>query len=454
MEQRTYFTLKLKGTTPHRGGTGGLRSGDVVTCTGSSLTIGETADCEVRYPSLQPQYQPEYYATILRSADGQRWHIVKRSAHVDVSIMGHGGFAYACQLHDGDTIVFGGQRQTVQFHAHYDANYAKTPDNHRFLPYAFMAIVLLVVLVGGWLLFRQTPAAIMPDEAAQLEESVFLVRVDSVEYVVGTSQYEEVVATLHFESGDNPVGTAFLTDDGRLVTARHCVEYWLGEPVELTTKIVNLDDDDIIRWAALAETFNYEHEGSDTLQLLRSYCSVWAPRHTATPTSPPDFEPVFRFTSTDDSVHINRERDGIITLDDFTHRYYWRTVTPYFSRRDMELGDIMYVSVSRKGQFELADSAFFRSLKREEPLAIYGFPENDAQVKAIDFEAGNLKMWHPGKSLNENLVHSGQLTHGHSGGPVLVRGGKSGFVVIGVVSKVDNLNDNLMMSVPVTAMQR
>jgi len=87
MEQRSYFTLKCKGTTQYH------RSGDVVTCTDSNLTIGETADCEVRYPPVLPQYQPEYYATILRSSDGQGWNIVKRSAHVDVRVMGHGGFA-------------------------------------------------------------------------------------------------------------------------------------------------------------------------------------------------------------------------------------------------------------------------------------------------------------------------------------------------------------------------
>ena len=101
-----------------------------------------------------------------------------------------------------------------------------------------------------------------------MEESVYLVKVDSVRQIQVSNGQEKWLPPTKVLEGEAPTGTAFLTIDGTMVTARHCVEYWIGTNLDLTTKVSDLKTDDIVRWAIEAETFNQLY-GPDSLRQLR-----------------------------------------------------------------------------------------------------------------------------------------------------------------------------------------
>ena len=118
--------------------------------------------------------------------------------------------------------------------------------------------------------------------AATIDEaknSVLQIAVDSVYYVMNTPESSEIIDSYSYitEAGYSITGTAFITNDGRIVTARHCIEPWLNDP-ELTEKLPEEITATPTRWAILAETHNLPTE-SDTTCLL--YTSP----------SPPDLSP-------------------------------------------------------------------------------------------------------------------------------------------------------------------
>ena len=200
-----------------------------------------------------------------------------------------------------------------------------------------------------------------------------------------------------------------------------------------------------MRIASTVETFNQEHADSTVKQHLKVYCSV-------VPHDMPNSAPIFSFTSLDDNVCFDSSRDGIITLDDFVNRYYWRTITPYFNRRDMELGDWLAVKVAQPGAFEVADTSIINTLHPNEALAFLGFMENETGIGGFEVEGGNLKLWDSKTAGNVNLAHSGNISHGYSGGPVIMQKDNK-YYVIGIVSKVDDRNHNLKRSVPIQAIK-
>ena len=237
-------------------------------------------------------------------------------------------------------------------------------------------------------------------------------------------------------------GTAFLTSDSKLITARHCIEYWIGEDIDLTTKVKSLADDNIVKWAILSEKFMQERESEDVSQLLRVFFSVYEEQM-------PD-EPVLSFSSTDENVHINRYHDGILQLADFSDDYYWRSVRPYFSDLEMELGDIVYIDVDMAGSIVMADSVAIAGLNQSSDVAVLGYPNNSSGKKAT-FAMGSVKENRADTlhRVNPDIQFDANITHGFSGGPVFIRANNK-IVVAGVVSKIDTDNGIYKKAVPVT----
>ena len=440
-----YYSLRLKGNYANK------KNGDLIKNASTPLTIGETADCDIQFDSSDNKYIPEYYATIAPNADGKSWRIIKRSPHIDVNIVGHGGFAYVCNLNDGDIITFGNHHNEVIFHTHNDDNFngalSTTPKPQRQWLYIASLFIIATIMVFSNIMMRSNkPKALDLDDVKNaLHSSVYLIKVDSVAHLETDNGQITATHRIIKPQEETIYGTAFLTTDSLLITARHCVEYWLGEPVAFDTRINNLDEDDIVRIASTVETFNQEHADSTVKQHLKVYCSV-------VPHDMPNSAPIFSFTSLDDNVYFDSSRDGIITLDDFVNRYYWRTITPYFNRRDMELGDWLAVKVAQPGAFEVADTSIINTLHPNEALAFLGFMENETGIGGFEVEGGNLKLWDSKTAGNVNLAHSGNISHGYSGGPVIMQKDNK-YYVIGIVSKVDDRNHNLKRSVPIQAIK-
>lgn len=434
-EKRWYISLKCKGSNPYH------HNSQRLTLDERIVNIGESADCDVRYES--GDYAPEYYASILKNDDGQSWRIVKRSQHVAMSIAGKGPIGYACQLNDGDIIQFEGQPMALLFHTHHDELYKGNETRlNKWTRIAISAACSIVALAAvAYAFYREDP--ISEQDVAPLEESVYQIRVDSVQQLLLTGGQEQVLRPTKVLQEAAPVGTAFLTTDGIMVTARHCVEYWLGSKLDLTTDVGSLSNDDIIKWAIETETFNQTHEMSDSMMSLRVYFSIC------------DFmgEKRYAFTSTDDNVHINTAHDAVFLLGDFSEEYYWRSIRPYFVDREMELGDILWIEgFNEKGKVRLATVEEMKELENGTRLMVCGYPMTGFGDNNFTSTGGSIRR--EARAKSENLFFESNINHGYSGGPVLVKT-SSGIAAVGVVSRVDSVSSGLYKwAVPVTEIKQ
>lgn len=411
------FALTPKGESSYH------RSGKAIVLTTGSANIGESADCDVRYPA--GDLSPEYYASIIRDAERQRWLLVRRSQHVGISIDGKGDIGYACGLGSGDVIRFEGQQMALLFQEHVKR------DAWRVRLWALLTIACgLLLLAGLWALAGRRSDPIGIDDVTPLEASLYIIKADSVKQLLTARGEDTLLRPTKVLTAEAPTGTAFMTTDGVLVTARHCVEYWIGTALNLTQRFSRLADDDIVKWAIEAETFNQAQHTDSTMQ-LRVYFSIY------------DFmgEPKYTFSTADPRVHINTAHDGIFQLADFNSDYYWRTIRPYFQDSQMELGDIMWIDgFEEKGQIALATGADFDALAKGSRLMICGYPITNASTRQATFSEGVIK--HEPQPAAENLVFESNINHGFSGGPVLTK--TSGAIVaVGVVSRVDSVSSGI-----------
>lgn len=428
-EMKHYISLKLKGENAYHEKGGRIKSIEPI------ITIGETVDCDVRYENHG--LQPEYYASIIQNEGGKSWRIVKRSQHIDISIVGKGSIGYAHQLKDGDQIQFGEQSMVICFHTHYDDHYDEEGKDNTG-QWAVVGLLCLVTLIAIILGLASRQDDISTKDVEPLEESIYLVKVDSVCQLLIANGQEQQVSPMKMLTGEAPTGTAFLTQDGEMVTARHCVEYWIGTDLDLTTKVSDLSGNDIVRWAIETESFNQMHQ-ADSVMKLRVFFSLY------------DFMGNMRyaFASTDSQVHINTERDGVFLLADFEQDYYWRSVRPYFKDRQMELGDILWIDgFEEKGKVVLAKEKDWKQVKNGTSLVICGYPMTGIGDKRMTSTEGVIR-----RAIaleKENLFIEGNINHGFSGGPVLMKNGHD-VVVIGVVSRVDSVSSGLYKwAVPIT----
>ena len=428
-EKKHYISLKFKGENVFH------QNGKLIKLTERIVNIGETADCDILYESND--FQPEYYASIIQNEDSKSWRIVKRSQHIDINIEGKGEIGYAHQLEDGDIILFSGQPMALCFHSHFDNKYDKPGQEYPW-HWAAAGILSLIAVAAVLLNISNRQDIINIEEVEPLEESVFFIKVDSVKRLLVSRDKEEWMPPTKVLNGEAPTGTAFLTKDGRLITARHCVEYWIGTNLDLTTKVEELEKDDIVRWAIESETFNQLHN-ADSLMQLCVYFSIF------------DFmgNKKESLNSTSKRVHINRERDGVFQMADFNRDYYWRSIRPYFTDRKMELGDILWIDGFKEtGKVKLASKEQMATVKNGSRLMICGYPMTGIGDKRVTFTEGTIRR--NAQTETENLFFESNINHGFSGGPVLMKTGND-IVAIGVVSRVDSISSGLYKwAVPIT----
>jgi len=428
-ERIHYISLKVKGGNTYH------KNGKQLKLTERIVNIGETVDCDVRYET--DFLQPEYYASIIKNEDGKNWRIVKRSQYVDISIVGKGSIGYAYQLSDGDIIQFENKLMTLCFHTHYDDRY-NVEERQNSWKWVFVGLFGLLAVVAVIFGLSNRQESISAADVEPLEESVYFVKVDSVRRLLTANGREEILPPTKILEGEVPMGTAFLTTDRKLITARHCVEYWIGTNLDLTTKVLDLKEDDIVRWAIEVETFNQTHDLDSAIQ-LQVFFSVF------------DFmgNQRYSFSSNNKQVHINNDKDGLFLLADFSQDYYWRSVQPYFNDRQMELGDILWVDgLSEQGKIKLASLDQIHNIKKGTKLMICGYPMTGICDIRMTFTEGTIRRNTLAES--ENLFFESNINHGFSGGPVLMKDGDE-IVAVGVVSRVDSISGGLYKwAVPVS----
>lgn len=414
---------------------------DVLNTSEKVLNIGEYPDCPIRYEASDG-YEPEYYATIIKNEEDEGWRIVKRSQFIDVEIAGNGGFGYVHQLKDGDIIGFGDGKMSLQFNIHQEGDFAESgikivhQSNHKLL-YVIMALVCVVAAGVGYLLYERWHQTDLHQDVKAYSSSVYLIMADSVQLVKVYNGREELIRETKdlAYTGEREIGTAFLTTDEKLVTARHCIEFWLNRKIGNITNVAGLDDDNIIKWAIEASTYMYcRDDQNDTIMALKTFCSVYHPDSLDSP--------LLAFHSLEPRVHINYAHDKFNTIADFSGNYYWRTIIPRNNNRDAELGDIAYIDVKEKGNIELADSAQIATISEGTPIVFLGFPQNGIGDRMLMFEDGNITREVAKGIINQNLYVKGEINPGFSGGPVMARINDK-IVAVGVTSRVDSISNGV-----------
>lgn len=454
-ENKAYYTLRYERNDGlHKAGERLTQSADVV-------RIGQEEDCEVRFGN-DTDLADETFAVIRPCKKIGGWQLVACSPHMKPCVNGT-EVSLVHYLEDGDHLTFEDRdrgrgkalRQELLFHVHRDGKYEvgsgtkkEAAPFPRKLAVALVAVFVLTLCAFGGYLHEMSRA----DEQRQalldsVKPSVVQLSVDTVYYVERTPAGSRVLATYSYvaSEGHNISGTAFLTQDSLLVTARHCIEPWLNDASAMTANGPKDLKSTPARWAMEAETYNQTHRG-DTTYAVVGVCGLWGGENAT--------EYLASHLSSD--FRCDRTRDNVIELGDFYHTYYWRSIQRGHNRIDMMLGDIATLKVPQAGRIALAGRADMeRMLKRNSRLDFIGYPNHEE--KGLECHEGEVRL--PFRQGDERLIaHSGQLAHGYSGGPVLVvertsmlGGGK--VYAVGVVSVADKVGDR-SYSVPVTEIKR
>lgn len=209
-------------------------------------------------------------------------------------------------------------------------------------------------------------------------------------------------------------GTGFLLDDGRFITARHCVEPWLFPPSEPSIA---------------AETYPSE-------------CKIWSVIHAYGPTSADDF------TLRSSDFRIDRSKDVVkdYATGENGETLRLRIASIITLNNGETLGnkesggtDWAYAHTNKKGKIS-ANASLSANLKAGTEVYVLGFPAglgvNDSKTKRIEPIFNKMSVARSGLNDENCIMVSQGVAHGNSGGPVfVVSGGK--IQAIAIVSRLE-----------------
>lgn len=402
----------------------------------SPLTIGQMEGCDVLIRN-HSQYDDVVFAKILPNKNKDGWHIVKVSHYYPILINGN-ELNRVHYLNDGDVIGIKGHqfKFNVLEGEQIVPNITHIHKTSKAV-WGIIAAIYVVLAYVGYQLYDNQRERITDDMKADITASIFTTRVDSLQLIYCDS----VVDTYAYAS--SPVGTAFLTTDSLIVTARHCIQPWLN--VVLPHEYSDLPN--ITEWpiekALFVETEN-QLSGEDNWRLV-SYVTLTD-------------EDGNSFNISSDKFSMNLESDDIVELGSYDEPRFWRSISHRYSRRDMMLGDIAVAKSDKVGKIAVANKSELQKLlnHRGVKLTFVGHPESSVNGSLLDFKTDELRL--PLEEMQECqgriflIAHEGGLTPGFSGGPVIARDG-SGFKAVGVVSVVDERNGNRSYSVPTSEIE-
>ena len=436
-----YYTLRfLHSDSLHKVGEQLVASEDIV-------RIGQQQDCDISVVNVS-SYADEVFAIVRPCAHTKGWQLIPVSQYVQVKVNGS-PVTLVHYLVDGDRIAFDDNNQELLFNVRNDGKYStemgiikvSSPVSRK-----IMALLILLPIILFGILFYENRRMELEGKiqemllADEVKKSILQLSVDSVYYVEETSSGSRILRRFSYVETEGKAinGTAFLTTDGSLFTARHCIEPWLNDG-EIIKGIPSMVKSIPTKWALEAETYNQTHH-NDTIYKVVGLCTLSRGEHATE-----QFEG--RWKSSD--FIYDTTRDDIIELGDFDEECYWRSIRRQSSRSDMMFGDLAYMLFPMKGMITLPSDSDMRELVGEgNSLFFMGYPEY--QIPGFEFSEGKVKRnYH----AEEMLAHDGSLVHGYSGGPVLVVEDNDIYVV-GVISVIDSKGGDRMYSVPITKRMR
>ncbi len=418
------------------------KAGERIVACKNIVRIGQQPDCEVHIPN-ESSYVDELFAIIRPCSHIMGWQLIPMSDFVRVKVNGT-EVTMVHYLSDGDRITFDESSQELLFNVRKDNLYNPDMGIVKVSPPLSRRIIALFVLFPILLfgiLWNENKK--VENEEKRREEllldaknSVWQLSVDSVFYVEKTASGSRVLKHFSYIASEGKAinGTAFMTTDSFLYTARHCIEPWLNDG-EIIKGIPSSIKSIPTKWALEAETYNQTHN-NDTIYKVVSLCTLSRGEHAT--------EQLTRKWKSSDFIY-DVTRDEIIDMGDFNHEYYWRSIRRKPSRNDMMFGDLAYIPFVDKGVIAVASEKDMEELVKERnSLYFMGYPEY--QVPGFEYSEGKVKRRY---DSTEMIAHDGRLVHGYSGGPALAIKEDSIYVV-GIISVIDSKGGDRMYSVPIT----
>lgn len=402
----------------------------------SAVIIGQTQGCDVRLPN-NTQYEDVIFAKISPNKEDDGWHIVKLSSYYPIAVNGN-LLNRVYYLKDGDNIEIQGQH--LRFNIKQGEQSAPSVIHiHKAgkVIWSVIAAICVILAFVGYQLYDNQRERITDAMKAEITASVFTTRVDSLQLLYCDS----VIETYVYAS--SPIGTAFLTTDSLIVTARHCIQPWLNMVLPHEYAGIPKMTEWPIEKTLFVETEN-QLSGENNWQIV-SFMTLTDEYGNSQSMS-------------SDKFNMNIDSDDIVELGSYDEPKYWRSISHRYSRRDMMLGDIAVARYDKAGNIALASKPELQKLlnHRGVKLTFVGHPESSVNGSMLDFKSDELRL--PMEEMAEcpgrifMIAHEGGLTPGFSGGPVIVRNG-SRFKAVGVVSVVDAQNSNRSYSVPISELE-
>lgn len=402
------------------------------------MKIGQIDGCDLKIIN-HTQYADEMFAKIIPNRENDGWHLIKVTRHWPILINGV-EMNRVYYLADGDVIDF--PNASCRFNIHDGRQEAPAvvhihKRNGRLL-WSLVVVVAILAALVGFRIYDSARENLSSAMLRDIESSIFSTRVDSLLLMKGDSVIDRYV----YAAG--PVGTAFLTSDSLVVTARHCIQPWLNQILPHEFSSIPSITDWPVRQALFVETEN-QLTGLPEYRIV-SFISLTDEQGDS-----------FPFSS--DDMAMNTEDDEIVELGSFSEAKYWRSISHRYSNRDMMLGDIAVAKFSKAGSIPIADFDDINRLLSDKgvKLSFFGHPDSGVNGNLLDRQTDELRL--PVVSLESDssrlfmLAHGGALSPGFSGGPVIVRDGR-GFKAVGVISVIDDKNGYRSYSVPTSEIIR
>jgi hypothetical protein len=252
------------------------------------------------------------------------------------------------------------------------------------------------------------------------EDDVYFLYADKV-YVTNGTQTQDVLMTNGLPYAWTATG--FLLDDGRFVTARHCVQAWRFE-----------NDDNVLLTAAIAES-------TANLQIVASLKAINRQGKT------------FTFKSTD--FKFSDVYDGTMSLGtDDNGRAISINLVELSQDERVWSTDWAYVNTSSRGAITM-DKDLSNQLRAGTGLHVLGFPKSigvgDTQ-STITPTYNTFSVGFDGLDKSGCFLHTRGTDHGNSGGPIFARKGNK-LVVVGIVSRGSNRSEEYNYGVPISALK-
>ncbi|MBR5299232.1 MAG: FHA domain-containing protein [Bacteroidales bacterium] len=368
-------------------------------------------------------------AYIVRNGEENSWRIIRDADSFGIKVNGE-PVHLVRYLKNGDRLEFEGKPGMFRFAESKDETDKLLKANRKLMRMAsgaVAAIFLVGVILTALVLNPRSGDDIRRSELRKYENSILKISVKEVIYQEidirkGVSDTLDILKM----TDETPSGSGFITEDGRFISARHCVEPWI---IVQDPETRYSSGDILTRWAADAETFNITVGRDSVCRRLITICDLSR-----------NGEHMHTFSS--DTCGFHTENDLIRNLRGMNDPLYWRELGHIRSRSS--LGDIISFKTSLKGRIKTADADLIATMEEDCPAVHAGYLNGH---NVPNTERSRLFI-RPQKDRCLEFKDT-DVDKGMSGGPVMVRH-QGKMYAVGVLSRILEQNKRVCFCVPIT----